>query len=186
MQREFFDIYLVNKKEYFDNNKMIGRAVNLPIDEDELQKVKKKIGADKDGAIFFPNARTSFDLIDSKIFDGVFYDVDILNEYAEQLLAIPVEDYEIINFLIEDYAYHDIDFALDVYKEKRFSIYNCQSMTEVASYIIKHGDICCYVEDHESFNKMIDLIDHKKFGAYLERNFSFCQLSESKFIEIYD
>lgn len=186
MNRKCFDIYLVNKREYFENNHMVGRAVYLPIDEDELMEVKKKIGADKDGAIFFPNLKTSSDLIDSGIFNGVFYDVDILNEYAEQLLDIPIKDYEILNFLIEDYAYHDIDFAFDVYKEKRFSIYDCQSMTEVASYIIKHGDICCYVEDYESFNNMIDLIDHKKFGEYLERNFSFCQLSKSKFIEIYD
>ena len=93
MDRKYFDIYLINQREYFENNHMVGRAVYLPIDNDELMKVKKKIGADKDGAIFFPNLKTSSDLIDSGIFNGVFSDVDILNEYAKQLLDIPVKDY---------------------------------------------------------------------------------------------
>lgn len=139
MDRTEFDICLVNRKEYFECRKAHETWIKLPMTEDALMKAKRKIGGDKDGTIFFPNARTSFDLIDSEIFNGVFSDVDTLNKYAKQLLEIPVSHYKIINFLLNDTT-DDIDEAFEIYDMCKHLIPDTDSFEEIIYQILEHEE----------------------------------------------
>lgn len=136
-------IYLTNLGKY-NEGYLVGEWVELPITDDELEEIKKRIGItekpDEFGCVYEEMFITDYetDVIGLEVEE--FDTIEILNEIAEQLEKFDEYDAEIIGAIMsEGYSF---DEAID--KMDDCIIWSdCSDMTDVAE---RYCDECCILE----------------------------------------
>lgn len=118
-------IYLTNLGKY-NEGYLIGEWVTLPVDDDELEEVKKRIGINEQYEEWFITDYES-DI------DGVevheYSNIDELNELAEMLDGLEDYEIEIIEAMLSEG--YSINEAIDK-KDDCMIYYNCDDMADVA------------------------------------------------------
>lgn len=118
-------IYLTNLGKYNEGH-LIGEWVDLPISNEELEKVLDRIGINEEYEEYFiTDYETDFDGIEI----GEYSNLEALNEMAETLEALDDDEKEVVNAIMsEGYGLED---ALE--KKDDCMIYcDCSDMEDVA------------------------------------------------------
>jgi hypothetical protein len=120
-------IYLTNLAKY-DEGKLIGKWIDLPIDDDELQKELKAIlGSDEE--YFITDFEAPFGI---EKYESPFK----LNEFVWQLEELDEQDQEKMFYLLDTIGY-DREEALEHYEDVIF--YSGMTLEDVAEELIEDG-----------------------------------------------
>ena len=175
--------FITNLGKY-NEGELIGKWIEFPISDDELQNVLKEIGCyyvDDDGVehnveyeeYFFTdwNNNISFDF-------GEYPNLEEVNEFAERVEALSESEQEYIELLMDGYT-SDINEALDIIAGGNYVVWHdCDSMEDVAyNYVEETGmlnnipsNIANYF-DYAALGRDMDIE-----GAFLEGNGYFLQV----------
>ena len=119
-------IYLTNLGKY-NEGMLIGEWVDLPVSEEELEKVFKRIGINDEYEEYFITDYES-DVDGLKV--GEYENVDDLNELAEALEDLDSEEENVLSVMLEDGC--TFEEALEKIKDRDYMVYyNCDSMEDV-------------------------------------------------------
>lgn len=153
-------IYLTNLGKY-NEGELIGKWIELPISDEDLEQVKKEIGINEQYEEWFI---TDFDTDISGLQVGEYDNLSELNEIAERIDALDDGEREIVEALMNDgYTLEDAIGALD----DCIFYSDCNSMEDVAYQIVNE---CGYLEnvpdtvaryfDYEAFGRDLDIEGH--------------------------
>ena len=148
------NIYLTNLGKY-NEGELIGEWVQLPISNEELQEVFKRIGINKEYEEYFI---TDYECDFYEI--GEYESISTLNEIAEKL--------------------DDLDEAIEKAERGDYRIYsNCDNMTDVAYAVVEECDYLRNVPEN-----IARYFDYEAFGRDLGIEGSFHFLDNGDCIEI--
>lgn len=165
-------VWIGNLGKYNEGD-LVGRWIELPIDEDDLEKVLKSIGIDNEEyeEIFIADYDLPFD---SSEF-GEYTPLETLNEIAERYDDLEEYDKDIFNIITDELS---LDEAFDVVENGDYVTYlNCDDMTDVAyEYVEETGLLDDVPEtvaryfDYESFGRDMEIEGHfiKSNDGYVE------------------
>lgn len=165
-------IFLTNLGKY-NEGYLIGDWVTLPVDDDELEEVKKRIGINEYYEEWFITDYES-DI------DGVevneYSDIEALNEIAEMLEELDDADIEIIGALMsEGYSF---DEAIDK-KDDVIIFVDCEDMEDVARNYIEETGMLDDVPEH-----LANYFDYESFGRDMSFEGHFVFTNSGNCIEI--
>ena len=151
--------FITNLGKY-NEGELIGKWINFPISEEELQEVFAEIGINEEYEEFFFT-----DYEDNWFNLGEYESIDTLNEIGE-ILEDMEDSEEVFQALLEDG--YDIYEAIEIVKECDYMFYdNCNDMTDVAyKYIEQTGMLDNVPEfaqryfDYEQFGRDMDIEGH--------------------------
>lgn len=158
-------IFLTNLGKY-NEGYLIGEWVTLPVDDDKLEAVKKRIGInERYEEWFITDYETN---IDGMKIDE-YSNINELNEIAEMLEELNETDKEIIEVLI--FEGYSINEALEK-KDDVMVFYNCYDMEDVA---IRHCEECGIL--NETPEHLRYYFDYEALGRdmFIEGNFIFAK-----------
>ena len=150
--------YITNLGKY-NEGELIGKWIDFPISEEELQEVFEEIGINERYEEFF------FTDYENNVFGlGEFESIERLNKIGEMLEGL--EDEEIL-FSILDNGY-DVEEAIEIVKDCDYVFYNnCNDMIDVAyEYVEQTGMLDNVPEfaqryfDYEQFGRDMDIEGH--------------------------
>lgn len=153
-------VWVGNLGKYNEGN-LVGRWIELPIDEDDLEKVLESIGIDNED--FFILFIADYDIhFDSKEL-GEYTSIERLNEIAERYNDLEEYEKEVFNEISTDFK---LDEAFDIVEDGDYMIYsNCDDMGDVAMQ---------YVEETGLLNNvpgdLVDYFDYQSYGRDMEIN----------------
>lgn len=175
--------FITNLGKY-NEGELIGKWIEFPISDDELQQVLKEIGCcytDENGRrhnimyeeFFFTgwNNDIAFDF-------GEYPDLEEVNEFAERVEALDDDEQKYIDLLMDGYT-TDINEALGIIENGNYIIWHdCDSMEDVAyNYVDEAGilnnipsNIANYF-DYAALGRDMDIE-----GIFLEGNGYFLQV----------
>lgn len=134
-------IFLTNLGKY-NEGYLIGEWVTLPVDDDELEEVKKRIGINEHyEEMFITDYESDIDGVEV----NEYSDVDELNEIAEMLEELNNDDIEIIGALMSDG--YSFDEAIDK-KDDVIVFYGCNDMEDVAIHYCEECGILDGIPEH--------------------------------------
>lgn len=163
-------LYLANLAQY-NNGKLIGKWVELPMDEDELQEeISSILGNDEEIAIH--DYESPFSI-------GEYDNITRLNEIAEMLENVDHYDNEVVELILGNYS--DVEEGLQVIENENFTVHHdCNSMSDIA-----YG----YIEDCGTLDNVPDdlqrYFDYEAFGRDMEIEGTFLKGS-GLYVEIYN
>lgn len=129
-------IYLTNLGKY-NEGMLIGEWVDLPVSEEELEKVFKRIGINDEYEEYFITDYES-DVDGLKV--GEYENVDDLNELAEALEDLDSEEENVLSVMLEDGC--TFEEALEKIKDRDYMVYyNCDSMEDVAYQVVEESGL---------------------------------------------
>lgn len=159
-------IFLTNLGKY-NEGQLIGEWVELPCTNDELEAVKERIGIsdepDENGNCYEEWFITDYESDIQGVKVGEYDDLDELNELAEELDNLHIDQQQAIKAFLEDGS--TFDEALEGVQNGNYRIYSdCDDMTDVAMEIVEE---CNYLNgvpenvaryfDYEAFGRDLDL-----------------------------
>lgn len=165
-------VWVGNLGKYNEGN-LVGKWIELPIDEDDLEKVLESIGIDNEEyeEIFIADYDIPFD---SKEL-GEYTSIERLNEIAERYNDLEEYEKEVFNEISADFK---LDEAFDIVEDGDYMIYsNCDDMTDVAyEYVEETGllddvpETVAQYFDYESFGRDMEIEGHfiKSNDGYVE------------------
>lgn len=165
-------IYLTNLGKY-NEGYLVGEWVTLPVDDDELEEVKKRIGINEYYEEWFITDYES-DI------DGVevneYSDIEELNEIAEMLEELDDADIEVIGALMsEGYSF---DEAIDK-KDDVIIFVDCEDMEDVARKYIEETGMLDDVPEH-----LANYFNYESFGRDMSFECHFVFTNNGNCIEI--
>lgn len=152
-------IYLTNLGKY-NEGYLIGEWVELPVSQDELKEVFKRIGINEQYEEYFI---TDYETDIEGVEVGEYSNLDELNELAEQLDELGEDANKAIQaMLLDGYKF---DEALEKANNGDYTIYSgCDNMTDVAYEVV---EMCGYLDnvpenvtryfDYEAFGRDLDI-----------------------------
>lgn len=167
------NIYLTNLGKY-NEGELVGEWVQLPISNEELQEVFKRIGINKEYEEYFiTNYECDFYEI------GEYENIDTLNEIAEKIDNLDEEQEQVVKVLMSECGY-DLDDAIEKAENGDYRIYsNCDNMTDVAYAVVEECDYLRNVPEN-----IARYFDYEAFGRDLGIEGSFHFLDNGDCIEI--
>lgn len=144
-------IYLTNLGKY-NEGYLIGEWVTLPVDDDELEEVKKRIEINEYYEEWFI---TDYESDIDGVEIGEYSNIDELNEMAEMLEDLDDADIEVITALMSDG--YSFDEAIDK-KDDVIIFADCEDMADVARQYIEETGMLEAMPEH--------LRDYFDFAAY--------------------
>ena len=124
------NIYLTNLGKY-NEGELVGEWVQLPISNEELQKVFERIGINEEYEEYFI---TDYECDFYEI--GEYENIDTLNEIAEKIDNLDEEQEQVVKVLMSECGY-DLDDAIEKAENGDYRIYsNCDNMTDVAYAVV--------------------------------------------------
>lgn len=133
-------IYLINLGAY-NRGKLIGKWIDLPMDEDELQKELQSILDEglKDGVVdeeyFITDYETDIKGLKIDEFENIF----VLNTLIEEVENLSEDDKIILQALIITYS-SNLKEALDFLRNGDFSVYwGVTNEQELGEYVVDNG-----------------------------------------------
>ena len=167
------NIYLTNLGKY-NEGELVGEWVQLPISNEELQKVFERIGINEEYEEYF--------IID---YECDFYEISeyesisTLNEIAEKIDNLDEEQEQVVKLLMSECGY-DLDDAIEKAENGDYRIYsNCDNMTDVAYAVVEECDYLRNVPE-----TVARYFDYEAFGRDLGIEGSFHFLDNGDCIEI--
>ena len=128
------NIYLTNLGKY-NEGELVGEWVQLPISNEELQKVFERIGINEEYEEYFI---TDYECDFYEI--GEYENIDTLNEIAEKIDNLDEEQEQVVKVLMSECGY-DLDDAIEKAENGDYRIYsNCDNMTDVAYAVVEECD----------------------------------------------
>ena len=128
------NIYLTNLGKY-NECELVGEWVQLPISNEELQKVFERIGINEEYEEYFI---TDYECDFYEI--GEYENIDTLNEIAEKIDNLDEEQEQVVKVLMSECGY-DLDDAIEKAENGDYRIYsNCDNMTDVAYAVVEECD----------------------------------------------
>lgn len=159
-------IYLTNLGKY-NEGQLIGEWVDLPISDDNLEATKQRIGIsdepDANGNYYEEWFITDYETDIQGVKVGEYDDLDELNEFAEELDNLDIDQQQAIKAFLEDGR--KFDEALEGVQDGNYRIYSsCDDMTDVAIEVVEE---CGYLNgvpeqvaryfDYEAFGRDLDI-----------------------------
>ncbi|MDU5439781.1 MAG: antirestriction protein ArdA [Ruminococcus sp.] len=167
------NIYLTNLGKY-NEGELIGEWVQLPISNEDLQKVFERIGINEEYEEYFI---TDYECDFYEI--GEYENIDTLNEIAEKIDDLDEEQEQVVKVLMSECGY-DLDGAIEKAESGDYRTYsNCDNMTDVAYQVV---DECDYLRNVPE--TVARYFDYEAFGRDLGIEGSFHFLDNGDCIEI--
>lgn len=166
-------IFLTNLGKY-NEGELIGEWVELPVSQEELQKVFERIGINEEYEEYFI---TDYECDLYEV--GEYENLDTLNEIAERIEELDEEGSKVVKALIQKLDY-TLDEAIDKVNSGDYMIYNdCENMTDVAYQVVEE---CGYLENVP--DNVARYFDYESFGRELQTEGTYIFLDGSEVIEI--
>lgn len=167
------NIYLTNLGKY-NEGELVGEWVQLPISNEELQKVFERIGINKEYEEYFI---TDYECDFYEI--GEYESINTLNEIAEKIDNLDEEQEQVVKVLMSECGY-DLDDAIEKAESGDYRIYtDCNDMTDVAYAVVEECDYLRNVPE-----TVARYFDYEAFGRDLGIEGSFHFLDNGDCIEI--
>lgn len=167
-------IYLTNLGKY-NEGMLVGEWVDLPVSEEELEKVFKRIGINDEYEEYFITDYES-DIDGVKV--GEYENIDDLNELAEALEDLDSEEENVLSVMLEDGC--TFEEALKKIKDRDYMVYyNCDSMEDVAYQVVEESGLLDGVPE-----KVARYFNYEAYGRDLEIEGTFYQINNA-YIEIF-
>lgn len=167
------NIYLTNLGKY-NEGELVGEWVQLPISNEELQEVFKRIGINKEYEEYFI---TDYECDFYEI--GEYESISTLNEIAEKIDNLDEEQEQIVKVLMSECGY-DLDGAIEKAESGDYRFYtDCDNMTDVAYVVVEE---CGYLDNVPE--NIARYFDYEAFGRDLGIEGSFHFLDNGDCIEI--
>lgn len=167
-------IYLTNLGKY-NEGVLIGEWVDLPVSEEELEKVFDRIGINDEYEEYFISDYES-DIDGVKV--GEYENIDDLNELAEALEDLDSEEENVLSVMLEDGC--TFEEALEKIKDRDYMVYyNCDSMGDVAYQVVEESGLLDGVPE-----KVARYFNYEAYGRDLEIEGTFYQINNA-YIEIF-
>lgn len=167
-------IYLTNLGKY-NEGMLVGEWVDLPVSEEELEKVFKRIGNNDEYEEYFITDYES-DIDGVKV--GEYENIDDLNELAEALEDLDSEEENVLSVMLEDGC--TFEEALEKIKDRDYMVYyNCDSMEDVAYQVVEESGLLDGVPE-----KVARYFNYEAYGRDLEIEGTFYQINNA-YIEIF-
>lgn len=168
------NIYLTNLGKY-NEGELVGEWVQLPISNEELQKVFERIGINEEYEEYFI---TDYECDFYEI--GEYESIDTLNEIAEKLDNLDEEQEQVVKVLMSECGY-DLDGAIEKMESGDYRIYtDCNDMTDVAYAVVEECDYFRNVPE-----TVARYFDYEAFGRDLGIEGSFHFLDNGDCVEIF-
>lgn len=167
-------IYLTNLGKY-NEGELIGEWVELPVSQEELQEVFKRIGINEEYEEYFI---TDYECDFYEV--GEYENLDTLNNIAEQIEELDEEESKVAKALMSECGY-TLDEAIEKTNNGDYRIYyDCDSMTDIAYQVVEE---CGYLENVP--DKVARYFDYEAFGRDLGIEGTYIFLDNSEAIEVY-
>lgn len=168
------NIYLTNLGKY-NEGELIGEWVQLPISNEDLQKVFERIGINKEYEEYFI---TDYECDFYEI--GEYESISTLNEIAEKIDNLDEEQEQVVKVLMSECGY-DLNDAIEKAESGDYRIYtDCNDMTDVAYAVVEECDYLRNVPE-----TVARYFDYEAFGRDLGIEGSFHFLDNGDCIEIF-
>ena len=167
------NIYLTNLGKY-NEGELVGEWVKLPVSDEELQKVFKRIGINEEYEEYFI---TDYECYFYEI--GEYENIDTLNEIAEKIDNLDEEQEQVVKVLMSECGY-DLDGAIEKAESGDYRFYtDCDDMTDIAYVVVEE---CGYLDNVPE--NVARYFDYEAYGRDLDIEGSFHFLDNGDCIEI--
>lgn len=168
------NIYLTNLGKY-NEGELIGEWVELPVSQEELQKVFERIGINEEyGEYCITDYECDFYEV------GEYESLDALNEMAERIEELDEEESEVVKVLMSELGY-TLDEAIDKVNSGDYTIYSdCDDMTDIAYQVV---DECGYLNNVP--DNVARYFDYESFGRDLGIEGTYIFTDDNNAIEIF-
>lgn len=151
------NIYLTNLGKYTEGE-LIGEWVELPVSQEELQKVFERIGIDKEYEEYFI---TDYECDFYEV--GEYENIDTLNEIAKRLDELDESKNKIAKAMISESGY-TFSEAIEKVNNGEYMVYSdCEDMTDVAYQVVEN---CGYLDNVPE--TIARYFDYEAYGRDLE------------------
>lgn len=162
-------IFLTNLGKY-NEGELIGEWVELPVSQEELQKVFERIGINEEYEEYFI---TDYECDLYEV--GEYENLDTLNEIAERIEELDEEESKVVKALMSDLGY-TLDEAIGKVNSGDYRIYyDCADMADVAYQVVEE---CGYLDNVP--DDVARYFDYESFGRKLEREGNYILLDDSE------
>lgn len=166
-------IYLTNLGKY-NEGQLIGEWVELPVSQEELQEVFKRIGINEEYEEYFI---TDYECGFYKV--GEYENLDTLNNIASQIEELDEEESKVVKTLMSECGY-TLDEAIEKANNGDYRIYyDCDSMTDIAYQVVEE---CGYLNNVP--DNVARYFDYESFGRDLGIEGTYIFLDNSEVIEV--
>ena len=168
------NIYLTNLGKY-NEGELIGEWVELPVSQEELQKVFERIGINEE---YEEYCITDYECDFYEV--GEYESLDALNEMAERIEELDEEESEVVKVLMSELGY-TLDEAIDKVNSGDYTIYSdCDDMTDIAYQVV---DECGYLNNVP--DNVARYFDYESFGRDLGIEGTYIFTDDNNAIEIF-
>ena len=168
------NIYITNLGKY-NEGFLIGEWVELPVSDEELKEVLKRIGINEKYEEYFI---TDYECDFMEI--GEYDSINTLNEIAEKIDELNKEEQKIVKALISEQIY-TVDEAIEKVNDCDYMMYyDCENMTDVAYQVVEINEYLNNVPDN-----VARYFDYKAFGRDLQLENTFIFLENNEVIEVF-
>lgn len=166
-------IYLTNLGKY-NEGQLIGEWVELPVSNEELQEVFKRIGINEEYEEYFI---TDYECDFYEV--GEYENLDTLNNIAAQIEELDEEESKVVKALMSECGY-TLDEAIEKANNGDYRIYyDCDSMTDIAYQVVEE---CGYLNNVP--DNVARYFDYESFGRDLGIEGTYIFLDDSEVIEV--
>lgn len=168
------NIYLTNLGKY-NEGELIGEWVELPVSQEELQKVFERIGINEEYEEYFI---TDYECDFYEV--GEYESLDTLNEIAERIKELGEEESEVVKALMSELGY-TLNEAIDKVNSGDYRIYSdCDDMTDIAYQVVEE---CGYLNNVP--DNVARYFDYESFGRDLGIEETYIFTDDNNAIEIF-
>ena len=168
-------IFLTNLGKY-NEGELVGEWIELPVSNEELQEVFKRIGID--GKEYEEYFITDYECDFYEV--GEYENLDTLNDIAEKLEELDEEESNIAKALMSELGY-TLDEAIEKANNGDYRIYyDCDSMTDIAYQVVEEYGYLENVPDN-----VARYFDYEAFGRDLGIEGTFIFTDDNKAIEVF-
>ena len=166
-------IYLTNLGKY-NEGELIGEWVELPVSNEELQEVFKRIGINEEYEEYFI---TDYEYDFYEV--GEYENLDTLNNIAAQIEELDEEESKVVKALMSECGY-TLDEAIDKVNSGDYRIYyDCDSMTDIAYQVVEE---CGYLNNVP--DNVARYFDYESFGRDLGLEGTYIFIDDNEVIEV--
>lgn len=166
-------IFLTNLGKY-NEGELVGEWVELPVSQEELQKVFERIGINEEYEEYFI---TDYECDLYEV--GEYENLDTLNEIAERIEELDEEESKVVKALMSELGC-TLDETIGKVNSGDYRIYyDCDDMADVAYQVVEE---CGYLDNVP--DDVARYFDYESFGRDLSIERTYIFLDGSEVIEI--
>lgn len=175
------NIYLTNLGKY-NEGFLIGEWVQLPVSQEELKKVLKRIKIsnkpDANGNYYEEYFITDWECDYYEI--GEYESIDTLNKIASQVESLDEEESKVVKALMSECGY-TLDEATEKVNDGDYRIYyECEDMIDIAYEVVEE---CGYLENVPE--NVARYFDYEAFARDLSIEGTYIFLEDNEVLEVY-